>query len=200
MGLVEENMALVPFLINKHFSGFPGLYDDLVQTGYEAMIMAENKFDKDRGFKFISFAKSYILGYCYTFLNRHSKAVSGTKTNRKNINRAREEYENSLYGEGIDMLDTVAEKYDVRKQDITDKYIVVEDMEEISDHGGVYEYETEEYIKKMVNELSDKERDVIRYYYGYDVPPVDTKTLAAMFNTDENEIERIRRSARKKLL
>ena len=198
--LVDENMGLVPFIINKYLSGFHTLREDLVQVGYEAMVMAEKKFDEKRGFKFTSLAKHYILGYCYSFINKHSKTVSGNQKNTRNLNKATREYEESLHGEGVDAIDKIAEKYNVDKYDILGKNIVVDDISVVADsYSSMTQLELDEYIKTELDNLSSKERYIIRYYYGYNVPPVEPHVLAAMFDTDVNEIEKIRKTARKKL-
>lgn len=65
--LVLENLNLVHGLISRYIRPSRDEYDDYFQVGCEALILAAERFDPSPGFKFITFAGNYILGYCKTY-------------------------------------------------------------------------------------------------------------------------------------
>ena len=76
--LIEENMNLVYFLINRYYPTFIG-DEDLVQCGMIGLCSAANNFDETSGVKFSTFASSCILNeICKEFTRRkkHSKVLS----------------------------------------------------------------------------------------------------------------------------
>jgi len=74
--LVEQNIKLVHYVINKYFSvknNNLGLeYDDLFQVGCMGLMKAAEKFNKDKGYKFNTFADTVIKNTIIDYL-RSSK-------------------------------------------------------------------------------------------------------------------------------
>lgn len=74
--LVEDNMNLVPFIINKYFKYFlrkyPNLQEDLFQEGYIGLYKATYRFDENKG-KFSTIAFPRILGCLRRFTTRYVK-------------------------------------------------------------------------------------------------------------------------------
>ncbi|MCC0682723.1 sigma-70 family RNA polymerase sigma factor [Clostridioides sp. ES-S-0005-03] len=74
--LFEDNIFLVPFIINKHFKCFlrkyPYLREDLFQEGYIGLCKATSCFDESKG-KISTIAFPYILGYLMKFTTRYVK-------------------------------------------------------------------------------------------------------------------------------
>jgi RNA polymerase sigma factor (sigma-70 family) len=58
--LVEEHMALVPFFLGQSGMRWYADREDLMQAGYEAMIIAAQKFEPERGNTFGTYAKAWI--------------------------------------------------------------------------------------------------------------------------------------------
>lgn len=76
--LVEDNVNLVYFLINRYYPTF--IQDeDLAQCGMIGLCNAANKFDETKGIEFSTFASSCILGeFCKEFRRRkkHNSVIS----------------------------------------------------------------------------------------------------------------------------
>jgi RNA polymerase sigma factor (sigma-70 family) len=76
--LVEDNMNLVYFLINRYYPTF--IQDeDLAQCGMIGLCKAADKFDETKGITFSTFAASCILNeFCkeFTRRKRHNGVVS----------------------------------------------------------------------------------------------------------------------------
>lgn len=77
--LVLDNMRLVHYLARKlapRLSGGNSYdYEDLVGEGQIALIKAARRFDPDKGFKFNTFAGTYIDGAMRKFLSEHVPTV-----------------------------------------------------------------------------------------------------------------------------
>ncbi|MCC0697427.1 sigma-70 family RNA polymerase sigma factor [Clostridioides sp. ES-S-0048-02] len=104
--LVEDNIDLVHFIINKYFKYFLGRYpylqEDLFQEGSIGLYKATFCFDESKG-KFSTIAFQYILGYLMTFTTRYVK-----KHYRSDIDSFEKcVYENDS-GEGIRIEDRLA--------------------------------------------------------------------------------------------
>lgn len=59
--LVADNMALVPFVINKKFGRTMANDEDVVSEGYIALCIAAATFDEGRGGKFSTYATAVII-------------------------------------------------------------------------------------------------------------------------------------------
>jgi RNA polymerase sporulation-specific sigma factor len=60
---VEDNLALVNYLIKKYSFALNGSYDDYFQAGAYGLCLAVKRFDESRGTEFSTFASMYIIGY-----------------------------------------------------------------------------------------------------------------------------------------
>lgn len=66
--LVEENLNLVYFMVDKHFATYVDR-DELIGVGYEGIIKAADKFDKSKNIKFCTFACRCIYNEISRYLN-----------------------------------------------------------------------------------------------------------------------------------
>lgn len=70
--LVINNLGLVHHCIKKYIHLYPNHqdYDDYYQEGCVGLVEASIRFDLSKGFKFASFASSYIYGYLLDYKNK----------------------------------------------------------------------------------------------------------------------------------
>lgn len=72
--LVEENIDLVGFTLNRYFRNFrdkfPYMVEDLYQEGSIGLFDAAKKYDKNKG-KFSTIATKYIWGYMMRFTEKY---------------------------------------------------------------------------------------------------------------------------------
>ena len=66
--LIEDNLNLVYFMIEKHFATYIDR-DELIGIGYEGIIKAADKFDKSKNIKFCTFACKCIHNEITKYLN-----------------------------------------------------------------------------------------------------------------------------------
>lgn len=87
--LVENNMKLVPYTVHTYFKYINcNEIEDYMQEGYYHLILAADKFDSSKGFKFSTFAVNYICNGLkkyrdYSYSNTHGIHMTSTwVTNR----------------------------------------------------------------------------------------------------------------------
>ncbi|WP_227832581.1 sigma factor [Clostridioides sp. ZZV14-6387] len=117
--LFEDNMNLVPFVINKYFKCFlrkyPYLREDLFQEGSIGLYKATYCFDENKG-KFSTIAFPYILGYLRKFTTRYVK-----KHYRSDIDSFEKCFYKNAYGEEIRIEDRLASNDNI---DIENVYVI----------------------------------------------------------------------------
>lgn len=81
--LVVDNMALVPYLVNKHFPYQTQFErEDLYSIGYIAMCKAAQDFNPERGWKYVTLAGKYVRS---AILNEIQKSTRDCRDVRKTI-------------------------------------------------------------------------------------------------------------------
>ncbi|MGO0861661.1 sigma-70 family RNA polymerase sigma factor [Clostridioides difficile] len=117
--LVEDNINLVHFIINKHFKYFlrkyPYLQEDLFQEGSIGLYKSTCYFDENRG-KFSTIAGVYILGHLKTFTTRYVK-----KHYRNDIDSFEKCVYRNTYNEEIRIEDRLAGNESI---DIENVYVI----------------------------------------------------------------------------
>lgn len=75
--LVLNNLKLVHYCVRKyiHINHSNQDYEDYYQEGCLGLCVAANKFDMSKGFKFSSYAASYIHGYLLTYKNEKMSLI-----------------------------------------------------------------------------------------------------------------------------
>lgn len=74
--LVEANIDLVPFAINKYTASAPLEFDDMCSLGYYALCRAAIKYDNTKSYSFSTYAIKCIVHQVHRelqFLNRQSR-------------------------------------------------------------------------------------------------------------------------------
>jgi RNA polymerase primary sigma factor len=71
--LINDNIGLVKKYAGKFRDRY--CYDDLVQEGLIALLLASNKFDETKGVKFSTFATNYIINSIKRFLSINSRTI-----------------------------------------------------------------------------------------------------------------------------
>jgi len=72
--LVEANLKFVLKIAPEYCrSGNPDLLEDLIQEGFCGLIKAAEKYDYNKGFKFLTYAIWWVRQYIIQFLNQNQK-------------------------------------------------------------------------------------------------------------------------------
>lgn len=103
--LVIENQKLVPFIISKYFPTYykridKDLKDDLIQEGMTYLVRAAEKFNPTLGYKFSTYAVSYIWGRLGRYVDRQIKYLESSTYSLNHIVPGKEEKD-------VEFIDTI---------------------------------------------------------------------------------------------
>jgi RNA polymerase primary sigma factor len=205
---------------------------DLINEGNLGLIKAARRFDETRGFKFISYAVWWIRQSILQALAEQSRIVrlplnqvgSLNKIN-KAYSKLEQEYEREPSTEEI------AEATDIPVEKVADtlrvsgKHIsidaplvageestlieVIPNNDSPSADAELMKESLQKEVERALNTLTERERDVLRLFYGIGVPhPLTLEEIGDKFNLTrervrqikEKAIRRLRHSSRSKLL
>jgi RNA polymerase primary sigma factor len=205
---------------------------DLINEGNLGLIKAARRFDETRGFKFISYAVWWIRQSILQALAEQSRIVrlplnqvgSLNKIN-KAYSKLEQEYEREPSTEEI------AEATDIPVEKVADtlrvsgKHIsidapliageestlieVIPNSDSPSADAELMKESLEREVERALDTLTERERDVLRLFYGIGVPhPLTLEEIGDKFNLTrervrqikEKAIRRLRHSSRSKLL
>lgn len=107
---LTECQNLIWSIVNKILAKIPDknyqneLENELFQEGFLGLMEAQNRYDKNKGVKFTTFAYPYIKGYCLKYLNKEIKISSLTKELVQNEN---DSYEEDFTNIDLDIIKTM---------------------------------------------------------------------------------------------
>lgn len=210
--LVQLNTGLVKSLALR-FSGMGYELEDLIQIGYIGLLKAIERFEADRGLMLSTYAVPMILGEIKRHLRDDGriKMSRQLKTEIKAMRKIQEEYYNA--NGSYPKLSVLAEKMEVDKsrilelleaQDALFSTASLDDTENpvLKYHSTAHGYEEEEknldiiYLKSVLGELTDKERQVIVLRYFKDCTQ---QQIASRIGISQVQVSRIEKRVLAKL-
>ena len=188
--LTEANLRFV-VSVAKDYQGQGLPLTDLINEGNLGLIKAAERFDETRGFKFISYAVWWIRQSVLQALAEHSRIVR-LPLNRvgtiSKINKAAQRLEQEF--ERTPREDELAKQLDMNSNEVTDAVRisrrhhsldtpftdddnnslldVIPDNNQIEPDKDLMMESLQQEIKASLNTLKQRERDVIRMYFGID--------------------------------
>lgn len=221
--LIQANLRFVVNIAKKYQKrGLPLI--DLISEGNLGLITAAEKFDYTRGYHFISYAVWWIKQSILKALSEKTRLIR-LPLNRANqlmqIERLRKE---SDFGEKEDFTtDEISKKIKISKDSVQDilnaakdyvslelpviqnkrERVLAELIKDVSipkpENTIVYD-SLREAISKVLNTLSEKEREVIKFRYGLDdYKALSLKQIGEKFNLTKERIRQIEKKAVRKL-
>ncbi len=176
---IEDNMKLVTYTIDKKFPNYKhemidSSFEETFQTGCIGLIKAVDKFDKNKGYSFSTYAISCIVGEILLSIREIKHGIRYGRrilTNKKKI----EEYLNYM------TVDEVAEKLKLSKEEVlkinklslSPKYInqsISPDEDEVDISNSITEmkieidYDERLRVNDMLNTLSEKNKAMVIDY------------------------------------
>lgn len=176
---IEDNMKLVTYTIDKKFPNYKhemidSSFEETFQTGCIGLIKAVDKFDKNKGYSFSTYAVSCIVGEILLSIREIKHGIRYGRrilTNKKKI----EEYLNYM------TVDEIAEKLKLSKEEVlkinklslSPKYInqsVSSDEDEVAISNSITEmkieidYDERLRVNDMLNTLSEKNKAMVIDY------------------------------------
>ena len=220
--LTEANLRFV-VSVAKDYQGQGLPLTDLINEGNLGLIKAAERFDETRGFKFISYAVWWIRQSILQALAEHSRIVRlplnrvGTITK---ITREAESLEQRY--ERAPSQDEIAQGLDLKSDEVSDAIrisrkhqslnapfrdgeknslidVIEDDAQPTPDNNLMHESLRQE-IRDALNTLKERERDVIKMYFGIDREYALTlNEIGEEFNLTRERIRQIKENAIRRL-
>jgi len=220
--LCEANLRFV-VSVAKDYQGKGLLLTDLINEGNLGLIKAAERFDETRGFKFISYAVWWIRQSILQALAEHSRIVR-LPLNRvytiSKVTRAAEELEGSQ--ERTPNEEELATKLGIKTREVSDAIRIsrrhhsldapfrdsennslidiIEDGGQKAPDRGLMDESLETEIQSALDTLKDREREVIKMYFGIDREyALNLNEIGDEFNLTRERVRQIKEKAMRRL-
>ncbi len=187
--LVKGNLRFV-VSVAKQYQNQGLTLSDLINEGNLGLIKAAQRFDESRGFKFISYAVWWIRQSILQALAEHSRIVRLPQNKLSTINKINKAFVNlEQQFEREPQIQEVAESLAISPEDVKQSllnvkrlismdsklkddddsgsyYDVIENMDTPKPDAGLLHESLSKEIERVLNTLSLRESEIIKYYYG----------------------------------
>jgi len=196
---------------------------DLINEGNLGLIKAAEKFDETRGFKFISYAVWWIRQSILQALAEQSRIVRlplNQVGSLNKINKAFAKFEQEF--ERRPSPQELADRLDIPVEKITDTMkvsgrhisvdapfvegednslldVMINDDSPNADRSLINESLSQEIERVLVHALSDRERDIIKKFFGLGVPEMTLEEIGDEFGLTRERVRQIKEKAIRKL-
>lgn len=190
--LVKANLNFV-ITIAKEYVNKDILLADLISEGNYGLIVAAHRFDHTRGFRFISYAVSYVRKYMMEYIinNGHIIRIPANKFKDREMYLptaiwSMDKTFPDMFGNPTSLYEYTEDKSSIRP----DHDITLEDDKRIQDHT----------ITKLLGLLTDRQQEVVKMYYGigYD-KPIGVKKIAIKLGLTHQAVTNSLNNALKKM-
>ncbi|MEA4974734.1 MAG: RNA polymerase sigma factor RpoD/SigA, partial [Paludibacter sp.] len=196
---------------------------DLINEGNLGLIKAAEKFDETRGFKFISYAVWWIRQSILQALAEQSRIVRlplNQVGSLNKINKAFSKFEQE--NERRPSAEELAEQLDVPVEKIADTMkvsgrhisvdapfvegednslldVMINDDSPNADRVLINESLSKEIERVLAHALSDRERDIVKKFFGLGVPEMTLEEIGDEFGLTRERVRQIKEKAIRKL-
>ena len=196
---------------------------DLINEGNLGLIKAAEKFDETRGFKFISYAVWWIRQSILQALAEQSRIVRlplNQVGSLNKINKAFSKFEQE--NERRPSAEELAEQLDVPVEKIADTMkvsgrhisvdapfvegednslldVMINDDSPNADRVLINESLSKEIERVLAHALSDRERDIVKKFFGLGVPEMTLEEIGEEFGLTRERVRQIKEKAIRKL-
>lgn len=218
--LILSNLRFVVSVAKNYVStGIP--IADLISEGNIGLIIAADKFDYTRGLHFISYAVWWIRQSILKYISERSRLVR-FPMNRTNellkIEKFMREYE-TKYGE-TPSIETISKKLNLKENDVQillnrrsknyvsfedkvfednestyDEFLNIEDQTVENPEKTILKEALNEEIRNIIESLPDKEKEIIKYRYGFYGKPLSLKEIGEIMGLTKERVRQIENRA-----
>lgn len=214
--LILSNIRFV-IQVAKKYVGQGLDLEDLVSEGQYGLIKAVDKYDPDRGYRLLTYAVWWIRQSILLALANQGALIRlpmHAISKKQQIHRATQELEQKL--KRPPSLEEVQKKLDFdidvlaylsiisldQKLNDTNKTEIgdlVDDVSAINPDTEFMQRALEEDIKKALSQLSDRELEIIRLYYGLNSRPFTLEEIGAVIGRTRERVRQIKENVLYKL-
>lgn len=208
--IIKDNIPLVKYIASRVSLGKTKYidYDDLVSYGMLGLMDAVNKFDKDKGIKFSSYASIRIKGEIIDGIRKNRPIPKGAMDKLNRYNKAVEELQSQLLREPNDK--EIANYLDITVNEVAEieNYInyvsvvslddiifsededlnvmgLIEDKNSPSPEDRYQAKEQEDVLSAAIEMLKEKDRIVLSLYYYEELT---LKEIGQVLNVSESRV------------
>ena len=227
--IINSNQRFL-YATAKNYSNDPDIILELVNEANYGLLVALESYDLTRGFRFLSYAQAYVRKYMTEYFTRKSDIVANEFIRRcgHKVRKERESFysENHRYPEQYELVDIMLEKYNIdisNFTNVTDQTFIrisgnvcpFDTSSDTYEDTGVFAESTASYneyedtidndhakhqVKKMLSILRERDRDIIKMYYGIDYPEAINKNgIAEKYQISVTRVEQIINKAIEKI-
>lgn len=219
--IIENYIPIVKYIASKVISGKSKYieFEDLVGYGMVGLMDAVSKFDGSKGMKFSTYASIRIKGAMIDEIRKNSPVSKGVMDKLNKYNNAIETLRNELMREpnvkdianylhlSIDEIGTIEnyinyisktslESVVFSEDDNMSLINTIKDTNSPSPEGVLESKELVKYLGKAVNDLKDKDKKVVYYYY---LKGMTLKEIGKILEVSESRVCQIHNRALKNL-
>jgi len=206
--LITSNLRFV-ISIAKGYQGQGLPLVDLISEGNYGLIKAATKFDPTRGFKFISYAVWWIRQSILQSITEHSRTVRLPVNIINEMGKVKKEVDRLEKNENLSSSElditilnqpTCISLNDKINEDGDELGDVIEDqMFDKPDSGLTQNKALKEELKKILNTLSEREKNIIEMYYGLDGYSLTLEQIGDEYGLTKERVRQIKEKAIRKL-
>lgn len=220
--LTKSNLRFV-VSVSKQYQNQGLKLPDLINEGNAGLVKAAKRFDETRGFKFISYAVWWIRQSILSALAEQSRIVRLPLNKIGSINKINKAYSHlEQVNERAPSADEIAHNLDLSISDVKQSmkisgrhvsmdapltegeastlYDVVQGQESPRPDAALIKSSLNTEINRALNTLSEKEAEVIRYYFGINVQsPKSLEEIGEAFGLTRERVRQIREKGIRKL-
>ena len=182
--LVTENLNYVKSLANR-FKGKGVDFDDLVSEGYMEMTQAAQKYNQERGTQFIAYAAPFIRKAIEQAVKQQSASYGMPRDAHQQLHKR---VSRPL---SIDAPLSANNKYTLLD--------ILINKDALSDEENSYFRLITEDLNAAIETLDEREREVIRKFYGIGCPHIPMADIAEDMNLKRERVRPIRDKAVRKI-
>jgi RNA polymerase primary sigma factor len=197
--LIKANLRFVISIAKTYQNnGMP--LSDLIAEGNLGLLKAIEKFDREKGYRFISYAVWWIKQTIIESINEHSRNIRIPVNQINDYLKAKREIKDTD-DDLVEMFPTTKSIFGAINEDGDELLDIIEDREAIMPDYQLNNNQDnlKSELEKLLNKLDDKEKSIIKMYFGIDGEPMTLEAIGDEFDLTKERIRQIKQKSLNKI-